>query len=235
MKKLEMIDLKKAFIGICVFFGYILINMFGSTLLYSLTGINVSILPDWGKIIYLISLNLLMMVSLFYIFKNELINNFKDLLKNHKKYFGENLKIWLIAFGLIVISNLLITITTGSETSNNQEALNKVFEISPIYLFLSAVVAAPFIEELVFRQGFRYIYKTDWLFILISGLAFGGLHVIGNVESFVDILYIIPYSIPGWGFAYMMAKTKNIFVSMGFHLLHNGIAAALMFAVLIFG
>lgn len=235
MNKVNIEDIRKAVTGLCVFLGYIFINMFGTTLLYSLTGINVTLLSDLGKIIYLAVVNILMMAALYFIFKKELISSFNDLKKNHKQYFSKYLSLWVVLFGLIVLSNIIITLTTGSEISNNQESLNRVFEIAPIYFFFSAVIAAPFVEELVFRQGFKYIYKTDWLYILVSGLAFGALHVIGNIETLADVLYLIPYSIPGWGFAYMMAKTKNIFVSMGFHLLHNGLAATLMFILLLFG
>ena len=70
---------------------------------------------------------------------------------------------------------------------------------------------------------------------MISGILFGSLHVVTSFENIVDLLYIIPYSAPGIAFAYMLTKYNNIFVSMGFHFMHNGILMALQFALLILG
>ena len=69
----------------------------------------------------------------------------------------------------------------------------------------------------------------------MSGLIFGGLHVIGNVNSIIDLLYLIPYCVPGFAFAYMLSKTNNIFVPMGFHFLHNGVTMSLQVILLILG
>jgi len=87
----------------------------------------------------------------------------------------------------------------------------------------------------IFRQSFRNLFQNKWLFIIISGLVFGGMHVFtGNNISKLDLLYLIPYSAPGMAFAYMLYKTDNIFVSMGFHMLHNGIMIALQFLTIYF-
>ncbi len=54
-----------------------------------------------------------------------------------------------------------------------------------------------------------------------------------NTETItlVDILYIIPYSVPGMAFAKMLSKTDNIFTSTGIHLLHNGLMIAMQFVM----
>ena len=102
-------------------------------------------------------------------------------------------------------------------------------------MFITAVILAPVIEELVFRQAFRNIITNNWLFIIISGLVFGSLHVITSYETPTDLLYLIPYSAPGIIFAYTLVKSKNIFVPMGLHFIHNGLLLSLQFVVLIFG
>jgi membrane protease YdiL (CAAX protease family) len=89
-------------------------------------------------------------------------------------------------------------------------------------------------EELVFRQGFRNIFGRNIVFILFSGIVFGGMHVIGNINTMADLLYLIPYSALGISFAYMLYKTDNIFVSMGFHFMHNGLLMALQVFILLF-
>ena len=43
------------------------------------------------------------------------------------------------------------------------------------------------------------------------------------------MLYIIPYGLFGSVFAYMYSKTKNIFVPMTFHFIHNTVLVILSF------
>ena len=49
------------------------------------------------------------------------------------------------------------------------------------------------------------------------------MHVILTMENITDLLFIIPYSIPGVVFAYLYNKTDNIFIPAGIHFMHNGI------------
>ena len=48
-----------------------------------------------------------------------------------------------------------------------------------------------------------------------------------SISTTLDLFYIIPYSALGVVFALMLYKTDNIFVSMGFHFMHNGILMAI--------
>ena len=98
---------------------------------------------------------------------------------------------------------------------------------APLYMFFSSVIFAPFTEEMVFRQSIKNIITNKKTFIITSGLIFGGLHVIGNINTIYDILYIIPYATPGIALAIMLEKTDNIFVPMGIHFLHNGLLMTL--------
>ena len=73
---------------------------------------------------------------------------------------------------------------------------------------------------------------TVILFILLSGLVFGSMHVIGTCEHLIDLLFIIPYSIPGFIFAYCHVKSKNIFVPISLHLIHNSLMMILQIVLL---
>ena len=55
----------------------------------------------------------------------------------------------------------------------------------------------------VIKRAMPSIIPNKYLFIAISGLLFGSLHIIGNINAWYDILYIIPYSAPGIIFAYI--------------------------------
>ena len=158
-----------------------------------------------------------------------------DMKKNHKNYFQKYFKYWLIGLLIMMVSNLIISFISSGGIAGNQESIEKLFDVNPLYVYFSAVIFAPVIEELLFRRAIYNIIPQKIIFIFISGIVFGGLHIIGNIDAWYDILYLIPYSSLGIAFAYILTKTNNIFVSMGLHLLHNGILIALQFFVLIFG
>ena len=91
-----------------------------------------------------------------------------------------------------------------------------------ILTIILASIVAPILEELIFRLSLYKIFKKySYLFIFISGIVFGSMHVIGNISNIIDILYIIPYSIPGCIFAYTLVKSDNIFVPISLHFIHN--------------
>ena len=102
-------------------------------------------------------------------------------------------------------------------------------------MVFSAIVFAPISEELVFRRSLKNIITSPTAFILTSGLIFGGLHVVSNINSWVDLLYLIPYSVHGLTFAYILSKTDNVLVSMGLHFMHNGIIISLEIFLLLLG
>jgi len=79
------------------------------------------------------------------------------------------------------------------------------------------------VEELVFRKAFKDAIKNKWLFIIISGLIFGGMHVVGSYTTITDLLFIIPYSCLGFAFAAAYYNTDTIFTSITLHMIHNTI------------
>jgi len=225
---------KKSLIGIGVFLLYFLVSEFMG-LPFWILNIDTTKLPEFVRIIYTCFVQILLIGSIIYIFKEDIKKNIKDLKKNHQSYFKTYLKYWFIALGLMMLSNMIILILRPGELAGNEEAVRQMFNEMPIYTFISAVIFAPLLEELVFRKSFRYMFSNNVLFIILSGLVFGSFHVISSFESLFDLIYIIPYSIPGIVFAYTLVKSKNIFVPIGLHFLHNGVLMALQTFLIIFG
>lgn len=201
---------------------------------FAITNINMNTIPMWIKIIYLMIFETFILLIIVLLLKDKIKKDFYDIKKNHDTYFKDCLKYWLIALGVMMISNLIINSISTNGMANNEKTLQELFKMSPLYIFFSAVLWAPIVEELTFRRAIRNIITPDTLFILVSGLLFGALHVVSSYESLIDLLYIIPYSAPGIAFAYMLKKYDNIFVSTGFHFMHNGILMSLQFLLLIF-
>lgn len=233
MEKEKNYDLRDMFIG----FGVLFLYLIASSLPYDfikLFGVNYNDLSLIARQIYLILYEASLTLIIVYIYRKDFIPNFKDFLKNNIKYFKKYIKYWFIMLGLMILSNSIITMFTTTMTSENQQAIVDTLGKAPIYTFILTVFIAPILEELVFRLSFRKIFKhTNILFIVFSGLFFGGMHVLGTLSNPIDLLFIIPYSIPGFIFAYIYSKSKNICIPMSLHFIHNGIMMSLQILLLL--
>ena len=119
-----------------------------------------------------------------------------------------------------MITNIIIINITNINSSTNQEYITKLLGKYPLYTIVATILIAPLTEELIFRLNIRKIFKNNIIFIITSGLVFGALHMT-VATSFKELLFIIPYSIPGFIFAYTLTKSKNIFVPISLHTMHN--------------
>ncbi len=209
-------------IGIVLFYFY-----FNNLLLLFLNyvGIKPSEFSIINQVIYLLSVTFFMLCVMILIYYKEIKKDFKNLKNNFKEYFNEYKKYWLIMFLLMFISSLFISFFTNDISQNETLIRNTMKSNIPyfIYTCISCSLIAPFMEEIVFRKSIRKIIPTKYLFIIISGLLFGSMHVLNLVENPLDYLYILPYSIPGFVLAYTYEKSNNIFVPIGIHFFHNTI------------
>ena len=220
-------DWKNMLIGFGVILLYLVLSSLSQEFI-ELFGINYSNLNFVVKQIYSLLYEASLISIIIYIYRKDLIPCFKDFIKNNVSYFKKYIKYWFLSLALIMLSNLIIINFTTTEVSANQEYILEVLKQAPIYTFITTVIFAPILEELVFRLSFRKIFAhTDILFIIFSGLIFGSMHVLGSLKSLTDLLFIIPYSIPGFVFAYTLCKSKNVCVPISLHFIHNGISMCL--------
>lgn len=202
---------------------------------FVIMGVDTTTLPIWVKVFYLTMYSVLTASLIMIIYNKKISKDFKDMKKNSIKYFNKYIKYWLIGLFIMMVSNLFINLIVTNDIPSNEQAIRETFNISPLYIFFSAVIYAPIVEELIFRQSIKNIFNNKWLFIIISGLLFGSMHVFGDFKNITDLLYVIPYSTPGIIFAYMLEDSDNICVPMSFHFIHNGILISLQFILLLFG
>ena len=231
-KKLEEIKkyTKLASIGVITIIIYAMTSVLEYTLLY-ITKLNPAKMSITAKTIYLIICESSIIVIIALVNKEKLKANLKDIKKHFTEYYTQYLKLYALSLIVMIISNILITQLTHG-IPGNEETIRQTITKAPVYMFFSAVFFAPFTEEMVFRNSIKNIIPSKTAFIITSGLIFGGLHVVGNINTIYDLLYIIPYATPGIAFAIMLEKTDNILVSMGIHFLHNGILMTLQIILL---
>lgn len=219
-------------LGIAIILSYFLLPNIEYLVVYLANGYTFS---TTTSAILSILIELLTISVIILLFHKKLEKDFVDLKKHHKEYFSKYFKYYLIGLGVMYISNAFLIFGLKNGIAGNEETIRTMLNLHPIYVYISAVLIAPSMEELVFRGGIRNIITNDKLFIIASGLIFGGLHLLGNINTFIDLLYIIPYSSLGIAFAYIYSKTDNIFVTMLLHTMHNGILICIQLAVMLFG
>lgn len=233
MKNKKTIYIKNALLGIACFIIYFGISNLEISFLNFL-GIDYTTMSTTIKVIYLILWEIVTICLIMFILNKVLSKNIDDMKKNHKIYFKKYFKYWLIAVAIMMISNMFITLISGNDLSSNEESIRVMFKISPVYIFFSSVIYAPIVEELIFRRSLKNIIPNKILFILVSGLVFGGLHIISGFSGPMDLLYLIPYCAPGFAFAYILADSDNVLIPISLHFMHNGILMSLQFMLLIF-
>ena len=191
--------------------------------------INIESLPDTIKILYTFIFDITFLLFIIFIYKKEIIKEFKtffnknNFLKNIKK----SLYYWFIGLTIMITFNLIIASLTN-ELAANEQAVRQMIDKYPLYMAFQVMLYAPISEEIIFRKSIDKIFKNKYLYILMSGLIFGGLHVVSSVTSLVDCLYLLPYCSLGFVFALLYKNTNsNIFSTITAHSFHNTLALLL--------
>lgn len=196
-------------------------------------GIDLKVLPTTSKIILMMLINLSLMIMLFIFYSKSIKENLKDLKLNFKSYIKDNFKYYVIGLLIMIISNIIISFFIEGN-STNETLIREYINIMPIYMIFSSCIYAPFTEEMVFRKSLRNCFNNKVLYILLSGLIFGSMHLL-SASNLIELVFLIPYSSLGCVFAYMYYKTNNIFVPMTFHMVHNTIIVINYLLMLIIG
>ena len=122
----------------------------------------------------------------------------------------------------MLISNTIISFVLKAGGPQNEKLVQNMISSSPWIMLIAAGIIAPIIEELIFRKGFKKAFPNKYLFVILSGVIFGLLHVV-SAKTLLEALYIIPYSSLGIAFAITYYKTDTVFSSIFVHILHNSI------------
>lgn len=208
------------------------------TCIFKLVGINFS---DFNYIDYaclntFIELIMFVVVLLFYkkYLKKDLVLfklNKKDYIKKIVSYF---LIFLVVKYGIALFSSLLL-VMLGSDlvTSENQEAVVNLAKKLPFMMMISTSLLAPFVEEGIFRLGIRKVINNKYLFILVSGLIFGFMHIFPTeLPIYVALIESLNYVTMGLLLAYIYNETDNIYVVVIIHALNNLLSMLMILATM---
>ena len=166
---------------------------------------------------------IILLVILYFLYRKDIKKYLKDLKKNFIKIIDKGFSYWTIGLIIMMISNFIIMKFIPMATPNNEIEVQKIIKTLPIISFISIGIMGPIIEEFTFRKTFYDLIKNKDVYVLVSGIVFGTLHVLFSYTSYWDFLYVIPYSALGICLAMMYKKTDNLFTSILMHIFHNSI------------
>lgn len=230
----KIFSILKLFVSLLLFFCVGII----STFILKLFGINIDNLSSKYLVIYQSIISLLMFIILFILYRKEIKEDFKKFIKNIGSNIISIIKLFIIfmivKYIVSFISILIISLLgmdIESITSVNQNIIIDYVKVSPILMVVTTSIFAPLYEETLFRLGFKKVLNKGILFIIISGLVFGLLHIFpleDGVTLTLGIIQSISYVTMGIFLSYVYNKTDNIFISIGIHFLNNFISILTM-------
>ena len=224
----------KLIISFVLFFNLSLVIAY----IFKLVGINYS---DFNYIDYaclntFIELIMFVVVLLFY--KKYLKKDLVLFKLNKKDYINKIISYFLIflvvKYGVALFSSLLL-VMLGSDlvTSENQEAVVTLAKKLPFMMMISTSLLAPFVEEGIFRLGIRKVINNKYLFILVSGLIFGFMHIFPTeLPIYVALIESLNYVTMGLLLAYIYNETDNIYVVVIIHALNNLLSMLMILATM---
>lgn len=172
----------------------------------------------------LLYLSLTILFSIIYI--KDLIKDFKDFKKNYKSILKVSFTYWIKGLFIMLTSSYIIGLLKIAPNVNQQENIN-ILKQMPLVEFICAIFLAPIFEELVFRRGLKNFTRNKHIYALTTGIIFAFIHVISSlstIDSYIMLIYLIPYSALGIAFGYTYQKTNNIYSTIIPHAIHNAIS-----------
>lgn len=229
------INFKELIKGIITVFSYFIGARFLLSFFYFLEKKGIIPQTSWMNnflyfLVYVIVL--IILVAIYHVSLKEEYEKFKN---NRHECLKTGLNYWLKGLFIMITSNIIINFVLKLGTSVNEQANIQLIKQSPLTLVPIVVLLAPCIEELVFRKSFAKISDNKHIFAWITGLIFGGVHVISSLSDPRTIIFLIPYCSVGIAFGYLYKKTDTIFSSLSMHILHNTINIAIILLAIIAG
>lgn len=188
----------------------------------NLTGFSSSL---WNFIVYI----LLTPVLVFVLLKREIT---ADLLVYKNRWFTEFLPAVLIGYALVLVGNFVanfVSMQLGTllgvmpTTAMNQLSIEQSLQSTGvIFMFISAVFLGPIAEELIFRRSIFKLFKRDWLALIVSAFAFGGVHLLSENTIEGVVVNGSIYIMLGFVFGYLYLRNKkNLAIIISIHMVSN--------------
>jgi membrane protease YdiL (CAAX protease family) len=141
-------------------------------------------------------ISLFTIICLIIIYHDILIKDFKELKKSKifdviQLIIGAVITLFLIKIFSSILESIICDIfNIGQAEVENQQSVEALLKSAPLIMGLSVCILAPFEEELLFRGGIKKAIKNKRVFMSVSGLIFGLMHVTDHYLLLIGILIV---------------------------------------------
>lgn len=229
---MKAINLKKLSMGVLFILIYMFILPLVLLRLFQLFKLDVT-----NDLVYLalnLSVYVISFILLLIVYRKSIFKELKDFFKNFRSYGKISITYWLQGLVFMLLTNTILIALTGGIAAN-EEGNRVIISSSPIFAILSMSILGPFLEEMLFRKGFKEAFSNDKFFLIFSSFLFGAAHLLAAFDpahfEWTQLLFLIPYAGFGYFFAKAYLQTHNIFTSTFAHMIHNTLSVI----VVIFG
>lgn len=194
-------------------------------IIYLIIGIDFEKISDNTYLILIISKYIVFLIIFYLMYHKYLKEKWIDFKINFKKYAKISFRDWVIGFIFMITSNIIIS-SFIKGLGENEEGIQNIISQNPWVAFIMTSFLAPIIEEMIFRKSLKDAINNKYLFMILSGLIFGLIHVIFSSNPW-EYLLIIPYGSMGFVFAKTLNETDNIYTTIMVHAFHNAMLTLL--------
>ena len=129
--------------------------------------IKIDSLSQSVKIWYNFFCDIVFIIIVFMVYKDDYIKNIKDYFKSFGDHFEEAFKYYIIGLVIMLVSNLIIGFCFKGANANNEEAVRNLINLYPLYMLFSVAIYAPFIEQIFLESRSRYFIHTRFYHIFL--------------------------------------------------------------------
>lgn len=169
-----------------------------------------------------------------FLFKDRLIQQWKEIRKTKRKFFFGVLTGWLFLILMTVVfefvSEMLKQFVGLDGQGLNQSNIQSTFQEQPLLIAVFACVIGPLVEELFFRQVLLHYLQerlSGLLSIILVGLVFALTHMHSLALS--ERIGAVGYLGGGLAFSIIYVKEKeNIYYPLLVHMLSNSLSLIIL-------
>ncbi|MDO4329502.1 MAG: type II CAAX endopeptidase family protein [Lachnospiraceae bacterium] len=203
-------------------FGLLIYSILGGGLQYLAAGVIWT--SGWDYTPYRSTLNWILILVCMYLIAAPLTAAYFQSVPKFGQVRNERweLRAWLVVFfignAMAYFGNMIgniVTSVSGSVSADYENLVDMIFQGNLFFTFLTVVIGAPIVEELLFRKFLidRTIGYGEKISVLLSGILFGVMH--GNFQQFFYAFAL------GCLFGYIYCKTGKIRNTILFHMWIN--------------
>ena len=209
---------------LAIFLGFLFSFLFFEVI-YLIIGIDFNNIST-NTYLLLVFIKYFVFLIVFYLMYHKYLKEkWLDFKINFKKYAKIAFRDWFIGFFIMVISNIIISLLIKG-LGENEESIQNLIATTPWVAFIMTSFLAPITEEIIFRKSLKDAVNNKYLFMILSGLIFGLIHVISSDNPW-EYLLIIPYGAVGVTFANTLYETDTVYSTIMVHAFHNAMLTIL--------